>query len=148
MEHVQCSLVSMCIWSLLNIYNLSQIPPNWVTCVNFLEASCTKRDSCCLKSLAFGHETHLLLSWPQYIPFYLQLNLLSTCFHFICAGKKPLSFLSDCRTILPLLSYFSSFSKTSLLYLCGSISGLLVVFHWAKCLFFCQNHAVLTILDL
>ena len=37
---------------------------------------------------------------------------------------------------------FAILSKVSWLYLCGSVSGLSILFHWSVCLFFCQYHCL------
>uniref|UniRef100_A0ABI7VTS7 Secreted protein n=1 Tax=Felis catus TaxID=9685 RepID=A0ABI7VTS7_FELCA len=39
--------------------------------------------------------------------------------------------------------FFPALSKMSWPYVCGSSSGVSILFHWSMCLFLCQYHAVL-----
>ena len=41
--------------------------------------------------------------------------------------------------------FFPALSKMSWPYICGSNSGVSILFHWSMCLFLCQYHAVLMI---
>ena len=41
--------------------------------------------------------------------------------------------------------FFLALSKISWPYICGSNSGVSILFHWSMCLFLCQCHAVLMI---
>ena len=52
------------------------------------------------------------------------------------------------ETILAPLYCLCSLSKINWLCLCGSVSGLFILFHWETCLFFHQHHSVLIIIVL
>ena len=82
------------------------------------------------------------MTWgPIWIKFVMDKKFMSG-FSFACGFSVFQHHLW--KSLSPLYCIaFVSLSKINCLCLCGSISGLSILFHWSICLFLCQYHTVL-----